>query len=192
MRYTNISNRLNDDSCSIKNRSLVDESIVNRDLFNYYFNKDCSCPVLDDIAFDNNFVVREGYGYASGCTVDNDSSLRLNSKITHDRARMQLCARTFTGVPNLSKGGLVPNIESRLLNADDTSDIRNIDKLSEKSFIPLTFTPMIGCLVQNVQNPVHIIPTWTLGGQTTRQDMADNSYMSKCGFQNNGNQWVKK
>ena len=192
MRYTNLMNNLNDDTCALKNKALVNDSVINSQLYNYYFNKDCACPVLDDIALDNNFTVREGYGYASGCTVDTDSDLRMNSKVTHDRGRIQLCTRTYQGVPNICKGGLVPNIESRLLNGDDTSDIRNVDKVSEKSFIPLSFTPMIKCLDDNVQNADHIIPTYVRGGATTRQDMVSNDYLTKCGFENNGKNWVRK
>lgn len=192
MRYTNLSNRLNDDECALKNKSLVNDSVNNSMLFNPYFNKDCDCPVLDEIAFDNNFVVREGYGYASGCTVDNDSELRLNGQWTNEKGRVQLCSRTYQGVPNLNKGGLVPNIESRLKNADDTSDIRNVDKISEKNLIPLRFTPMLPCLNQNVQNPDHIIPRWQWGGTGTRQDMVSNDYLSKCGFEYMNKNWVRR
>lgn len=192
MRYTNLSNRLNDDECALKNKSLVNDSYNNSMLYNPYFNKDCDCAVLDEIAFDNNFVVREGYGYASGCTVDTDSELRLNGQWTNEKGRVQLCSRTYQGVPNLNKGGLVPNVESRLKSSDDTSDIRNVDKISEKNLIPLRFTPMLPCLNQNVQNPDHIIPKWVWGGSDTRQDMVSNDYLSKCGFEYMNKNWVRR
>jgi hypothetical protein len=189
MRYTNLSNRLNDDGCALKTKSLTNDSVINNRLYNFYYNKDCSCPVLDDIAMENNFTVREGYGYASGCTVDTDSDLRLNSTLTHDKSRQQLCSRTFSAVPSLNKGGIIPNIESRLKNADDTSDIRNVDKVMEKQFD--VFTPMIPCLGRNVQNPEHIVPTWQWGGADTRQEMVSNEYLSKCGFVQKNNAWVR-
>jgi hypothetical protein len=193
MRYTNLSNRLNDDKCTLNARELDNDSINTHELFNFYYNKDCSCPVLDDIALENNFNVREGYGYTSGCTVDADSDLRINGSVrTHDRGRIQLCSRTYQGVPNLNKGGLIPNIDSRLKNADDTSDIRNIDKVSEKTFIPLSFMPMIKCLDKNIQNPDNIIPQWQWGGATTRQDMVSNDYLKKCGFEQDNKNWVRK
>lgn len=190
MRYTNLANRLNDDSCAMKNRSLANDSFIDNRLYNFYYNKDCDCPVLDDIAMENNFTVREGYGYASACTIDADSQLRLNSSITHDRQRIQLCARTYQGVPNLNKGGLVPNIESRLKNPDDTSDIRNLDKVMEKGFD--VFTPMIGCLADKIQNPTHIIPEWRWGGADTRQDMVSNDYLNACGFEYRNKNWVRR
>lgn len=195
MRYTNLSNRLNDDSCAIKNRSLYNDSVVDNRLYNFYFNNACECPVLDDIAMENNFTVREGYGYASGCTVDRDSELRIGAAVTHDKGRQQLCSRTFAGVPNVGRGGLVPNVESRLKNADDTSDIRNIDKVMEKQFD--VFTPMIPCLKGSVQNPTHIIPEdsmpkWRLGGADTRQDLVSSDYLSRCGFEYRNKNWVRR
>lgn len=192
MRYTNLMNRLNDDSCALKTRDLENRSVIDSRLYNFYYNNDCACPVLDDIALDNNFTIREGYGYASGCTIDNDSELRLNSSITHNKGKIQLCSRTYQGVPNVDKGGLIPNVESRLLASDDTSDIRNIDKIDEKSYIPLRFTPMIPCLDKNIQNPEHIIPSWTWGGNPTRQDMVSNTYLERCGFEQSGKNWVRK
>lgn len=191
MRYTNLSSRLNDDTCALKNKSLVNDSIIDSQLYNFYYNKDCSCASLDDVALDNNFTLREGYGYASGCTIDTDSELRLNSKQTNPREKQQLCARTYVAVPNIGRSGLIPNVESRLRNADDTSDIRNVDKISEKNLIPLMFTPMLGCLSKNVQNPDHIVmENW--GGSTTRQDSTSSEYLSKCGFEQMGKQWVRK
>jgi hypothetical protein len=192
MRYTNFSARLNDDVCALKNKNLINSSINDNDLYNYYFNKNCDCPVLDEIAMENNFTVREGYGYTSGCTVDKDSELRLNSRVTHDRSRQQLCSRTYGGVPNLNKGGLIPNIETRLKNADDTSDIRNLDKIMEKSFVPLSFVPMIDCLSKTIQNPENIIPEWRWGGNDTRQDMVSNEYLTRCGFDYMNKNWVRR
>jgi hypothetical protein len=197
MRYTNLSNRLNDDKCALKNKALTNDSVVDNRLYNFYYNNACDCSVLDDIAFDNNFTIREGFGYASGCTVDTDSDLRMGSAVTHDKGRIQLCARTFTGVPRLTNSGLIPNVESRLRNADDTSDIRNVDKISEKSYIPLSFTPMIGCLAGQVQDPKHIIPednmpTWRLGGRNTRTDAVSNEYLEKCNFEYVNKNWVRK
>ena len=192
MRYTNLSNRLNDDKCAVQSKSIYNDSIAENRLFNFYYNKDCECPVLDDIAFDNNFTVREGFGYASSCTIDTDSELRLNSSMTHDRVRQQLCTRTYQGVPNVNKGGLIPNLESRLKSSDDTSDIRNVDKVMEKNFTPLRFMPMIPCLEKNVQNPEHIIPKWQWGGSQTRSDMVSNQYLSRCGFEYMNKNWVRR
>lgn len=195
MRYTNLSNRLNDDSCALKNRSLYNDSVVDNRLYNFYFNNTCDCPVLDDIAMENNFTVREGYGYASGCTVDRDSELRIGAAVTHDKGRQQLCARTFHGIANISKGGLIPNVESRLKNADDTSDIRNIDKVMEKQFD--VFIPLIPCLKGNVQNSQHIVQEdnnkdWIRGGRDTRQDQVSNDFLSKCGFEYRNKNWVRR
>lgn len=190
MRYTNLANRLNDDTCTQASKKLLNDSIIDNRLDNFYYNKDCDCSALDEIAMENNFVIKEGYGNSSGCTIDADSDMRFNSAVTHDKGRIQLCSRTYQGVPNLNKGGLIPNVESRLKNADDTSDIRNLDKVMEKTFN--SFTPMLACLNQNIQNTQNIIPQWQWGGAHTRQDMVSNKYLEKCGFEYSGKNWVRR
>jgi hypothetical protein len=121
-----------------------------------------------------------------------DSELRVNTQMTHDKNRQQLCVRTTTGGPNLDKGGLLPNIDSRLKNGDDTSDIKACDIVSEKSFIPYTFYDLKPC-VKEVQNPKHIVEPWKRGGEATRDYVRDNEYLQKCGFVNtDGKNWVRK
>jgi hypothetical protein len=194
VRYTNLENRLNDDTCSQKNKELLNASVNNRNLYNFYYTNDCKCSAFDDTLFDNNFVVKDGYGYTSGCVVDMDSELRNNFQVTHDKLKQQLCVRTFTGVPNLNTGGLIPNIETRLKNGDDTSDIRRCDIVPEKSFIPYTFYDLKPCIAE-VQNPEHIIETgWVRGGAITRDWVRDNSYLEKCGFAQTPDKknWVRR
>jgi hypothetical protein len=78
-----------------------------------------------------NLRFRDGYGYTNACVVDMDSALRNDSQITHDRTKIQLCARWNHAVPDLGKGGLIPNIESRLKNAEDKygANIKRINQL---------------------------------------------------------------
>lgn len=190
MRVYNHENRLTVDNCAQLTKELQNASVNKHQLYNFYYTNDCKCEVLDDFLFDNNMVVKDGYGFTSGCTVDLDSELRLNSAVTHDKDRIQLCTRWHQGVPNLNKGGLVPNIESRLKNADDTSDIRDCDKIVEKNYD--RFIPLVGCLAQGVQNPNYIIEPWTRGGAQTRNEVRSNEYLQRCGFVKNGANWVRR
>lgn len=192
-RYVNLDNRLGDDTCAQKNKEILNNSVNDHQLYNYYFTNDCKCEAFDDNLIDNNFVIKDGYGFASSCVVDMDSELRMNTQMTHDKLRQQLCVRTFTGVPNVNLGGLIPNIESRLINGDDTSDIRKCDIVSEKSFIPYTFYDLKPC-IKEVQNPEHIVEKWTRGGEITRDWVRDNSYLEKCGFKQtcDGKNWVRR
>lgn len=189
-RVYNHENRLTIDDCAQLGKELQNSSVNNYQLYNHYYTNDCKCDVLDDFLFDNNMVVKDGYGFTSGCVVDVDSELRLNGQVTHDREKIALCSRWHQGVPNLNKGGLVPNIETRLKNSDDTSDIRDCDRIVERDYN--RFVPLVGCLAQGVQNPRHIIEPWTRGGASTRFDVRENEYLEKCGFVNNGKNWVRK
>lgn len=190
MRFYNYENRLTVDDCAQLTKELQNTSVNKHQLYNFYYTNDCKCDVLDDFLFDNNMVVKDGYGFTSGCSVDVDSELRLNGQVTHDRERIQLCNRWHQGVPNLNRGGLIPNVESRLQNSDDTSDIRDCDKIVERDYN--RFTPLVGCLAKGVQNPKFIIEPWTRGGSQTRFDVRTNEYLEKCGFENNGRNWVRK
>lgn len=192
MKLYNLENNLADDNCAQLTKELQNTAISDNQLYNYYFTNDCKCNILDDFLFDNNMVIKDGYGIANSCTIDTDSELRYNSKLTHDREKIQLCTRWDLGGPNLNKGGLIPNIESKLKNADDTSDIRNCDRIVEHNYN--RFTPLVGCLAATIQNPDYIITPkeWVRGGSMTRNDVRTNAYLEKCGFENNGKNWVRK
>lgn len=190
MKFYNQENRLTNDNCAQISRELQNTSINDRQLYNFYFTNDCKCEILDDLLFDNNFVVRDGYGFTTGCTVDTDSELRLNGVQTNDKEKIQLCSRWHQGVPNLNLGGLIPNIDSRMKNGDDTSDIRSCNKIQEKSFD--RFQPFVGCLANTIQNPKHIIESgWVRGGADTRHDVLENKSLEKCGFKKTKNGWIK-
>lgn len=191
MKVFNQENRLTVDNCAQVTRELQNDSIQDRQLYNFYYTNDCKCPVLDEFLFENNMTIKDGYGFTSGCSVDTDSDLRLNGKVTHDKARIQLCTRAELGVPNLNKGGFIPNIESRIRFGDDTSSIRSCGyKLAEVDFN--RNVPLVGCLASTVQNPKYIIEDWTRGGDWTRNDILTNEYMDKCGFKQNGQNWARK
>lgn len=193
VKYTNLENRLSDDKCAQINKELVNSSVNDRTLYNYYYTHDCKCSVMDDTLFDNNFTIKDGFGFTNSCVVDLDSELRINTQLTHDKGKIQLCARSFEGGPNLNKGGFIPNIESRLRNGDNTSDIRACDIISEKSYIPLTFSHLMPC-VASVQDPKHIVEPWTRGGDMTRDFVRTNEYLEKCGFTPSADKknWVRK
>jgi hypothetical protein len=170
--------RLTLDNCALVNKEIQNIGVNNYNLYNSYFTKDCGCDIFTNYLFDNNLVIKDGYGFASGCSIDKDTELRLGQKITHDKERQNLCARSFQGVPNLNKGGIIPNIDSRLKNADDTSDIRSCDKITEKDFN--RYQPLVGCLASEIQNPKHIVEPWVRGGNATRWDTKINHYLNTC------------
>lgn len=187
MRVFELESKLHSDDCAIVNKELMNKSVNDYNLYNSFFTSDCKedNSKMYNFAFDNpNLHFRDGYGYTNACVVDADSVMRNDSKLTHDKSKIQLCARWDQAVPDLGRGGLIPNLESRLKNGEDTSMIRACNKVTEKDFD--RFTPLVGCVAPTIQNSSHIILPFTRGGDITRNYIYSDSYLEKCGFKNNG------
>lgn len=176
--------RLADDDCALITRELQNQSIGDYNLFNSYMTANCKTDKskFEQFMTNNpNLRYKDGFGNLNSCTVDADSKLRNGALFTNDREKTQLCTRWHQAVPALSKGGLTVNVDSRLKMAEDTSAIRDCDRLSEKNF--QRFIPMTPCLAQSIQDPDNIVPNWTWGGESTRHTFVqENQYLNKCGF----------
>lgn len=184
----NEANRLTEDRCAILTKELQNRSMTDYFLTNLYSTADCKDDDIREFTIENpNLRYRDGFGNVNACTVDQDSELRNNSKLTNFREKEQLCTRWYQASPNIGKGGLIPNIESRLKSPEDTSDIKDCDILAERNFN--RFIPMIGCLSGSIQNPENIILPFERGGKFTRDFVRDDEYLKKCGFVNNGTTW---
>jgi hypothetical protein len=184
--------RLTDDDCALVTKELQNNSINDYLLYNTYVTSQCKQDrtTFDEFVANNpNLRFKDGSGFLNGCTVDNDSQLRNGAKITHDKEKIQLQTRWNQAVPSFNKGGLIVNVDTRLKSSEDTSVFRSCDKVVEKNFD--RFIPLPQCLARSIQNPQHIIPTWTWGGDATRQYVQDSTYLAKCGFKNEGNMWKR-
>ncbi len=186
MRFTNFENKTTVDDCAQVTREYQNMSMNRYFVDNF---RPCECRPTPEYQLENNMVIKDGYGYASGCAVDQDSELRLNSKLTNGRHRVNSCIRWNQGLPNLNKGGLVPNIDTTFKNGQDTSYIRNCDRIVEKDF--KRFIPLTGCLAKTIQNSDFIVEPWVRGGTETRNEVRSSDYLQKCGWENNGSTWVR-
>jgi hypothetical protein len=188
--------RIGSDECSINARDLQNQSHEYYKMFNFYPTnvEQCDTEVkkLQDFSFENNTVIRDGYGYANACVVDNDSKIRNGGQITNERFKTQLDSRVFKAVPSLNRGGLVPALESRLVQGEDTAQKRSCNVLSEVSTQQYVFLPMIDCLRDNVQNPTNIVPSWTWGGEPTRDVVRQQKFLEEQGYVFDGVAWRKK
>jgi hypothetical protein len=193
MRVFELENKLNSDNCAMVNREFVNKSMNDYNLYNMYFMSDCKVDneKMKSFVYENpNLRFKDGYGFTNSCVVDMDSALRNDAQMTQDRTKVQLCPRWNKAVPNLGKGGLIPNVESHLKNAEDTSVLRVCNRVAEKDFD--RFIPLTGCLAPTIQNEKHIIMPFTRGGDITRNYIFNNSYLEKCGFKFNGNYYEKQ
>lgn len=138
---------------------------------------------LPDFMYDHiNLRGRAGYGLVEPCLVDDYNKLINNKEsLTRDKCKIQLFTRLFKDCPMLK--GQYGDIESELdiLTGADTSlfstynnesgnnpnnNTLNCKKLIMEKQIRQPI-PLIDCM-KDIQNPNHIVPIWTNGGENTR------------------------
>ena len=183
-------NTLFQDNCEVEARVHTNKSIADYRLFNNYLPEDCNTcndnKLNEFVTSNQNLRYKNGVGNIPPCSVDIDSELRNKFQMGF-KGRDSLCTRWYTAVPNLGRGGLIPNVESRLKMNEDTSDIRDCDRITEKDFN--RFIPLPGCMANTIQNADNIVEKWTRGGEFTRDYVRDDTYLKKCGFVNDGKLW---
>jgi hypothetical protein len=135
-------------------------------------------------------VYREGYG-TSPCNVDAENKLFFQ-QVTHDKSRMQLCQRTFGGVPAIGLGIVMPEVEDRIKQGELRYSRRTCDSTNPLEANIDTFVPLVPCLQKIVQNPDFIIPSWTWGGVPTRDVDQQRQFLNNSGYIFDGKVWHKK
>ena len=183
-------NSLYNDECFQLTQDIINKSIDEYNLQSFY--PDCNKCNLNqnDLLLNNvNLHARDGFGNVNSCDVDLDTELRLGN-IVHPKGKEQLCSRLFSGVPNLNRGGLIPNLESRLKSPEDTSAIRDCCRTTEIDYD--RWIPLPSCMSTQIQNPDHIVMPKGITYTNTRDYMRDNDYLKHCGFiQSQGGSWVR-
>ena len=184
MRLLDQEHRIGGDSCAMTARDEQNEAFNAYSGFHTFkaVEDDASDVMRSKISAENGLRYNNGYGVASSGVIDDDSRIRYDSKWTNDRTRQQLNKRVFTGVPNLSRGGLIANLESQLRIGDDTQTPASCDTLAEVSLFDHHITPLTPCLKKNVQNPTHIIPEWQWGGEPTRDYVRQKTFLESQGY----------
>jgi len=139
-------NRLTADTCAQNIREGENKEILSYTTFNFYGECDnkgtiglaAECP---------NLHFRNGYGFTSACTVDTDSAVRFSEQ-THGPEKRQMHVRPFTAVPDMSRGSCSVDVESYLLNAQDTTIIRECNRTAESGYD--RFVPLLDCVKDHV------------------------------------------
>ena len=188
--------RLNDDECDIESRDTQNAGMFEYNTFNIYqtnknTKKECSAGYdkIRDFSVNNHMNIRDGYGYTNACGVDTDSTVRNDFEMT-DKGKQQLFTRTFTGGPNVNKGGFEAEVDSKITQGLFTTRKETCDVLSEKSFD--RFEPMKKDMLEKIQNVNHIVPDWQWGGEGTRDVLAQRDFLESNGYSYDGNIWKKK
>lgn len=182
--------RLGADNCAIDAKNSYNRKIEEYLLFNTQRANTLECSEemkrLEEFATNNHMVMRDGYGFTNSCHVDNDSKIRIRDNY-NDRSKVQMFTRTFQAVPDLSRGDVNVENESKLQQGEITSD--DFECRAQPFDV---FVPMITCLRENIQNPKNIIPEWQWGGETTRDTIKQKEFLEKNGYQFDGDFWKKK
>lgn len=171
--------RLGSDRCALLARVRDNQSVLDYVLYDEYgiCGTDCKERQSKLAAFASDhpsLLFVDGKGPAP-CDIDRDSLLRQGKAWTHAKQRQQLRNRVFTSAPDLARGRGYPTLESALLSAQDTTIIKQCNRLGEKSFD--RFTPNVD--VQCVQN---IIAPWTWGGDSSRDIARSKEFLQSIGF----------
>jgi hypothetical protein len=189
--------RLRDDVCYIDTRYRQSERPGLYNITNFY---DCVCeaPNTKSVSLEQPAVLyRDGYGWTSnkGCNVDIDSELRNSRNLTNPRLIQQLYERPYLTVPYMGRGIGDTCQESYLRDGETTVQKKACNNLSG-IHIEQQYYPLIPCVNDNIQNPVHIIPedsdkAWVRGGQPSREVIRNTEYLQKCGYAYDGKYWKR-
>jgi hypothetical protein len=192
MKYFESEHRVGADDCAMDAKTYQNASISDYSLWNNY-NNNCNTEAeakFNDFVLDNpNLRFKNGFGVTDRCHVDNDTEMRNNAKLTNDRAKVQLFTRFYQANPNLGKGVVIPTVESKLVQGDDTTQYKQCIRTTERDFD--RFTPMIPCLAGSIQDPEHIVFPSIPCGESSRRMMRDSEFLKKCGYVYDGKAWRK-
>lgn len=172
------------DCCAREAKDAQNEQLENWRLYrNFYVPCDTPNVRSPEFQYDHtNLRASIGYGVADGCVIDQDSKLRNNaSGITHDRCKVQLFQRVFQACPTL-KPTLAEGVdELPILEGISTTTTSTTCKKQIMERDLSHRTPLVACM-QDIQNPIHIVPTWTRGGDPTRDFVRRKEFMNLCGY----------
>jgi hypothetical protein len=134
------------------------------------------------VAENANLKSWDGYGW-SPCRIDGDSRFRYDpDTLTHYKCRQQLQNRVFQAVPQLYRGTVLTNVESRIKNSQDTSRLRMCDRISEKTWD--VFNPSV-----TSKDTKHVIQSWTHGGENSRDIARSDEFLQSIGYEYDGRTW---
>jgi len=151
---------------------------------------DCEAPNvrLPEFMYDHvNLRGRPGYGVAESCLIDSYSGLINNKEgLTRDRCKLQLFRRLFDACPTM-KGSMGDiNAELDILSGSDSSFGYSASgksySMCKKGIMEQQIKqpiPLVDCL-KDIQNPEHIVPIWTNGGEDTRSYINRLNFNKKC------------
>ena len=174
-RNVHLDNRMGLDDCALAANEKQNNKIDQYQLYNP--RADCNDKQFMDIAACNNMVPNNGFGNSDSCNIDTDSRLRNGAELT-DKSTLNEQFRKCGANECEDEKNMT---ENRMRRGNDFG-LKRCDTVSEASTLDLQFTPMVKCLKDNIQNANHIVPTWTWGGEPTRDSLKQKEFLQNQGF----------
>ena len=173
--------RIGNDSCSLDQNTIQSVQSCNYTLENYFAN-DCSMKRPIDLATTQPCINYKG-GFnvgAGGCNIDENSKLMIGTIQTHPRCRINLFHRPFSTVPYLGRGSVDPVTEAEIQQGEMLTNKRSINRLSEKSYLKYSNTPLLNDVKERMTNPAYSVEGvansgWVRGGIPSREMTRDNT-----------------
>lgn len=171
--------RIGVDSCIVDQRSIQNTQSCNYQLQNYFL---AECGMMKPIEFATSqpaINYKGGYNLgAGGCNVDVNSELLLGSIQTHPATKVELYKRPFVTVPYLGRGSVDSVDESKIMQGEQVTNRRSVNRLSEKTYMNYTSTPLLSSINERITNPSYSVEevassNWIRGGVASRDAYRD-------------------
>lgn len=176
--------RVHDDTCQRQSEVHVDNYVKTRQL-----NQDV--PVLSHRTQYLNLMGNEIGVFPESMdgfrqSIDAHSGLINGTQggiLTAEKAKTNNQTRTFVGVPYIGAGQSTlrnPDVKSQMMMGELTHQRKTVSGLSCLTID--RFTPLVSHIAENIQDPVHYIPTWPRGGMATGVVVRNIDYLKTCGY----------
>ena len=163
-------------------RDDLDTTLVNLDNTRYsnYLLSDFMSNVSSDehVQFATTYpsITFTGVAHGEGLNsseVDAESILNINKIQTRPLEKVQLYQRPFITVPYMGRGFSNPELESKLMQGENTMQLKSVGTVMEQSFLPYSAYPVDPAMQERVKDARYSVEEaalqgWVRGGTVTR------------------------
>jgi hypothetical protein len=149
--------------------ALSNTKYANHMMTNYFADQG---PSYRDFALNQPDVYFQG-GVTNTSVIDVESMLYLDQSL-RGPDRILLNQRSFLTLPYLGRGSANPDLETKLMIGDCTSQKKSVGTTSETPLMDYSTYPMLDQIKSSIQNPKFIVQEdaqegWSRGGMSTRE-----------------------
>jgi hypothetical protein len=172
--FSNMS-RIGSDVCT-QDQNTIQNINQSNYLLQNFFSNDCTMKNPIRLATSQPGINYNGPSSvgSGGCMVDESSKLLIGTIQTHPRCKIDLFQRPFATVPFLGRGSVDPILEAQIQQGEMITNRRSVTKLTEKSFMKYSNTPLIPSVKERMTNPAYSVEGvasegWIRGGIPSRE-----------------------